>query len=222
MKSVPHLRHSLAWSLCTATALTGMAGVIGAVGMWAIGTPRAKASESREFSSQEEAQLRAGKLVVRPETRSVGNTHLLGGLSWQLINAPPATVWRALTDVRGYSHFLPAVEQAVLVETVGNTQSLFIRHRLGFITASYWVRAVHDAAHARLRFRLDRDHASSIRDAWGELRVTPYAEHRSVVSLAIMADLGEGLFVGLVRSNVHEWMLRVPEQLRRFVESRRE
>jgi hypothetical protein len=39
------------------------------------------------------------------------------------------------------------------------------------------------------------------------------------VSLAILADVGEGLIAGLVRKNVHEWMLRVPEQLKKFVES---
>jgi hypothetical protein len=186
-----------------------------------VALPRVGASESREFSSQEEALLRAGKLVVRAEQRTLAGAHLLGGLSWQVINASPTTVWRALGDVRGYSHFLPAVEEARLVESVGTTQSVFVLHRLGFITASYWVRVVHDAAHGRVRFRLDRDHPSSIRDAWGELRVTPYPNHKSVVSLAIMADLGEGLVVGLVRANVHEWMLRVPEQLKRFVEAKR-
>jgi hypothetical protein len=197
------------------------AALAGVVYVSAAAIPRVGASESREFSSQEEALLRAGKLVVRPEQRTIRGAHLLGGLSWQVINAPPATVWRALSDVRGYSHFLPAVEEAQLVESVGSTQSVFILHRLGFITASYRVRVVHDAAHGRIRFRLDRDHPTSIRDAWGELRVTPYPNHKSVVSLAIMADLGEGLVVGLVRANVHEWMLRVPEQLKRFVEARR-
>ncbi|HEX4354573.1 MAG TPA: SRPBCC family protein, partial [Polyangiales bacterium] len=72
--------------------------------------PRANASESREFSSEEEAQLREGKLVVRPEERNVGRAHLLGGMSWQLIDATPSRVWRALTDVRAYPRFLPAVE----------------------------------------------------------------------------------------------------------------
>jgi hypothetical protein len=73
-------------------------------------------------------------------------------------------------------------------------------------------------ADARMRFRLDRSRPSSIRDAFGELRVTPYPQGRSVVSLAILADVGEGLVAGLVRSNVHEWMLRVPAQLKKYVE----
>jgi ribosome-associated toxin RatA of RatAB toxin-antitoxin module len=207
------LRHSIAWA--------GVVAVAGAAYAWLAPVSHAGASETREFSSEESALLRAGKLVVRAEQRTTPNSHLLGGLSWQVINATPAATWRAMTDVRAYPRFLPAVEEARLLEVVGPTQTVSIRHRLGFITADYCVRVVEDAARGRIRFRLDHDHPSSIRDAWGELSVSAYPNHQSVVSLAIMADLGEGLIVGLVRANVHEWMLRVPEQLKRYVESHR-
>jgi ribosome-associated toxin RatA of RatAB toxin-antitoxin module len=211
-----HQHRSAGWSARALAALVCGIGVFATEDL-----PRARASESREFSSEEEAQLRAGKLVVRAEQRTVGRAHLLGGMSWQLIDASPARVWRTLSDVHAYPHFLPAVEEAVRVESNGAKQSIFIRHRLGFITASYWVRALLEPSAGRLRFKLDREHPSSIRDAWGELRVTPFQNQQSVVSVAIMADLGDGLFVGLARSNVHEWMLRVPEQLKHYVESHR-
>ena len=200
---------------------------------WFAPVPGARASESREFSSQETALLRAGKLVVRPEQRTLGGAHVMGGLSWQVVRATPATVWRAMTDVHAYARFLPAVEEARLIEAIGPTRAVFVRHRLGFISGSYVVRLAHDSAHGRIRFRLDHDYPSSLRDAWGEISVSPYTSNipgrraelapgqQSVVSLAIMADVGEGLIVGLVRSNVHEWMLRVPEQLKRYVEGRR-
>jgi Polyketide cyclase / dehydrase and lipid transport len=183
--------------------------------------PEARASESREFSSQEEAELRAGKLVVRAEQRTLRGAHLIGGMSWQVIDAPPDDVFRELTDVRAYPHFLPAVEEARLLDVNGPNLSVFIHHRLGFVSASYRVRAVVDAAHRTLRFRMDHEHPSSIRDAWGELHVSAYGNHQSVASLAILADLGEGMLLGLVRSNVHEWMLRVPQQLKRHVEKQR-
>jgi carbon monoxide dehydrogenase subunit G len=216
MNQFQHQRRTFAWwAGCVFAALAGL------LCAFALGSAPVDASESREFSSQEQALLRAGKLVVRAEQRSIGTQRLLGGMSWQVVDATPARVWRALSDARTYSHFLPAVEEARLIESIGTNQLLFIRHRLGFVTASYSVRAHYDAAQGRVRFHMDRERASSIRDAWGELRVTPYAGQKSVVSLAIMADLGEGLVVGLVRSNVHEWMMRVPEQLKRFIESRR-
>jgi ribosome-associated toxin RatA of RatAB toxin-antitoxin module len=214
--SVHQYRGSAGW------AARALAALACGLGVFAIeGLPRVRASESREFSSEEEAQLRAGKLVVRAEQRTLGRARVLGGMSWQVIDAAPARVWQVLCDAHAYPHFLPAVEEAVLVESSGAKQSIFIRHRLGFITASYWVRAVLEPARGRLAFKLDHEHPSSIRDAWGELRVTPFQNQQSVVSLAIMADLGEGLFVGLARSNIHEWMLRIPEQLKRYVESHR-
>jgi hypothetical protein len=180
-------------------------------------TPEVRASETREFSTEEEAALREGKLVVRSEQRSLGNAHLLGGMSWQVIDASPALVLRALCDVNAYPHFLPAVEDARWSgETV--LPRLEITHRLGFVTASYSVKVSRDLPHGVLRFRIDRDRPHSIRDAWGELRVNAYGKQQSVVALAIMADLGEGLFVGLLRSSIHEWMLRVPEQLKHYVE----
>lgn len=178
-----------------------------------------QASETREFSSQEEAELRAGKLVVRPQTINRRGVQMLGGMSWQMIDAPPSAVWRVLTDPHEYAKFLPAVEEVRLMAASGMSQTLFVQHRLGFLSGSYWINLVQDPAHARVRFRLDHDHPSSIRDAWGEMRVSAYGRDASVVSLVIMADLGEGLFVGLVRSNVHTWMLRVPELLKRHVEA---
>jgi carbon monoxide dehydrogenase subunit G len=185
---------------------------------WRPGSSAALASDSRAFSEQEERLLREGRLVVRPTEVVRGQSRLMGGLAWQLVNASPERVWRALSDVRHYSRFLPAVEEARFIEHSGAEQRLFIRHRLGFVSASYFVLAAPDGAKGRIRFRLDHSRPSSIRDAFGELRVSAYAQGKSVVSLAILADVGDGLLAGIVRSNIHEWMLRVPEQLKKFVE----
>jgi hypothetical protein len=179
----------------------------------------ALSSDSRSFSAEEEQSLRSGQLVVRPTEVVRGGARLMGGLAWQVVSASPQRVWRAMTDVRTYPRFLPAVEEVRFVETSGTDQRLFIRHRMGFVGASYFVLATNDAQSYRVKFRLDRSRPSSIRDAFGELRVSPYPDGRSVVSLAILADVGEGLIAGLVRKNVHEWMLRVPQQLKKFVES---
>jgi carbon monoxide dehydrogenase subunit G len=214
MKAPQHRRHGvLAW---TFAALAG-----GLYAMAWLELPRARAKDSREFSSEETEQLRAGKLVVRPEQRNVAGMRLIGGMSWQLIDAPPSEVWRTMIDVRAYTHVLPAVVEARLIEVEGESRKLFIRHQVGFVEASYFVDAVYEAGEGRVRFRLDHDKPSSIREAWGEVRVTPYPEQRSVVSLVIMSDLGEGLGVALVRGKAHDWMLKVPEMVKRHVDKQR-
>ena len=206
--SVESLRLSAAWAAALLTALALCAPVL----------PAALATEARELSSQEEAELRAGKLVVRPEQRSVRGLHLRGGMAWQLIQATPDAVYRVLSDERTYVKYLPSAELVQLISTQ-SPQLLFIQHRLGFVHGSYYVHTLRDPGTRSVRFRMDRSRPSSIREAWGELRVSPYGKSQSVVSLAIMADLGEGLMIGLVRENVHTWMLRVPALLKRYVES---
>jgi hypothetical protein len=173
------------------------------------------ASEARELSSEEEADLRAGKLVTRPLEKQAFGRQLIGGLAWQLIDADVDSVYAALTDVHAHVKYLPAAEDVREVAP----KILFVQHRLGLIRAGYYVRTLHDPSRHSLRLQLDRSRPSSIRDAWAELRVYPYGEHRSVVSLIVMADLGDSLVIRLIRSNVHTWMLRVPQLLKRYVET---
>jgi len=191
---------------------------LSAAALLALSASVALASEARELSSEEQAELRAGKLVVRAELRTLRGAQLRGGMAWQLIAASPDVVYRTLTDERSYVKYLPSAEHVQLISATP-PQTVFIQHRLGFVRGSYYVRTVHDARARTLRFRMDHSRPSSIRDAWGELRVSPYGKSQCIVSLAIMADLGEGLWIGLVRDDVHTWMLRVPALLKRYVEA---
>jgi len=181
--------------------------------------PHADARDARELSMQELADLRAGKLVLRREVRRVQGVPWHGGMAWQLIHRSADDVYRALGDIQTYPAYLPAAKDVQLV-TEGPPQLLFVKHQLGPVHASYYVLVSRDPARRSLRFRLDRERPASIRNAWGELQVTPYGEDRSVVSYVISADLGEGLGIGLIRSEVHHWMMRVPELLRRQLEKR--
>lgn len=172
----------------------------------------------RDFTPEETARLLEGRLVTRPEKLTVGEARFFGGMAWQRIDAPASRVWKTLTDTSSYPHFLPSVDEALVVDSGEREQRLFIHHSYGPISASYYVLMSASPARRRLRFRLDRSRAGSLRDAYGELRVTPLPDGQSVVSMVIMADIGPGLLTGVVRSHVHEWMLRVPEQLKNHVE----
>jgi len=198
------MRLTAAWTAIVCTALT-------------LTSAPLQASEARELSSEEEADLRAGKLVTRPLEKLSHGRQLIGGMSWQLIDANIETVFAALTDERAHVKYLPAAEDVRRVAP-GPPPILFVQHRLGLIRAGYFVRAAADRSRHSLRIQLDRSRPSSIRDAWAELRVYPYGDHRSVVSLIVMADLGDSLVIRVIRSNIHTWMLRVPELLKRHVE----
>jgi len=198
------LRLTAAWTAIVCAALT-------------LASEPLRASEARELSSEEEADLRAGKLVTRPQEKLSRGRQLIGGMSWQLVEANIDTVFAALTDEHAHVKYLPAAEDVRKVEP-GPPPILFVQHRVGLVRAGYFVRATSDPSRHSLRIQLDRSRPSSIRDAWAELRVSPYGHHRSVVSLIVMADLGDSLVIRLIRGNIHTWMLRVPELLKRHVE----
>jgi hypothetical protein len=188
-------------------------------GALTLASARARGADARELSTEEEADLRAGKLVVRPTERELHGRQLIGGMSWQLINADVEQVYSALTDVNAHVKYLPAAEEVRLIAP-GPPQLLFVQHRLGPIRASYFVHKTTDPARHSMLIRMDHSRPSALRDAWAEVRVHPYGAHASIVSLVVMADLGEGLIVGVIRSNVHTWMLRVPMLLKRYIEAR--
>jgi hypothetical protein len=198
--------------------LTAAARLLIVCGLLTLAAVPTRASEARELSSEEEADLRAGKLVTRPLEKMSYGRQLIGGMSWQLIDANVDSVYAALTDVHAHAKYLPAAEDVREVAP-GPPPILFVQHRLGLIRAGYYVRTLNDPLQHSLRLQLDRSRPSSIRDAWAELRVYPYGDHRSVVSLIVMADLGDSLVIRMIRSNVHTWMLRVPELLKRYVEA---
>jgi hypothetical protein len=203
------------WSTILATLLLGASAGASAWGLFGAGL--AFADGTRTFSAQEQKDLNAGRLVVRSETRSVGDAHLVGGLAWQVIDAEVTQVWATLADVTTYAGFLPAVSEAKRVARLAHAERIFIRHRYSVVDASYYVLMSPDAAHGRLPFHLDHTQPSAISDAYGELRVSPFGAGRSVVSFAIMVDVGDGLWAGLLRGEIHKWLLRVPEQLARYM-----
>jgi hypothetical protein len=187
-------------------------------GVLQLSTASTHASDARELSSEEEANLRAGILVTRPIEKMSYGRQLIGGMSWQLIDADAERVFATLTDVNAHAKYLPAAEDVRQVSP-GPPAVLFVQHRLGLIRAGYFVRSLPEPSLRSLRLQLDRSRPSSIRDAWAELRVYPYGGRRSVVSLIVMADLGDSLVIRMIRANIHTWMLRVPELLKRHVEA---
>lgn len=176
---------------------------------------------SSTFSAEERRRLSRGELVMRRESRRRGELRLVGGTSWQVVDAPPDVVWAAVTDTDDYTAFLPRVVESRIVRERETRRLVFLRHRQGPIEASYTVRIDFMPSQRMARFRIDTTRPSAIRDGWGFFAVQPFGDDRSMVTFGIMADLGSGMLTGLIRPRVHEWMLRVPEELKKHVERER-
>ncbi|MDB4972827.1 MAG: hypothetical protein JWN48_1168 [Myxococcaceae bacterium] len=175
----------------------------------------------KPFSAEERKRLVAGQLVTRPVSERRGDLRLIGGSAWQIIKAPPDAVFRALLDTNSYPKLLPTVSSASLVSEALTQRRVKLEHKRGPLGISYRLALTIDAARRDINFKLNDKLDSGMRAAWGYFAVTPYGESQSLLSYGIMADPGDGLIVGIVRGVIHEWMLKVPAQVRRHVESAR-
>ncbi|KPK51231.1 MAG: hypothetical protein AMJ63_13015, partial [Myxococcales bacterium SG8_38_1] len=58
-----------------------------------------------------------------------------------------------------------------------------------------------------------------IRAGWGFIRVRPYKNDRTLVSFGALVDIGDGVFVSIVRPAVRKDLLRIPHFLKQHLES---
>lgn len=173
----------------------------------------------KPFSQDEKARLLAGKLVKRAVTEERTGLQLIGGASWQLIKAPPDVVFRALLDTKNYSHSLPTVSRATLVSEQASIRRVKLEHKKGPLGISYRLALTIDKQRRDINFKLNDRLDSGMRAAWGFMSVQAYGPAQTLLSYGVMADPGDGLIVGLVRSVIHEWLLKVPAQVKKHVES---
>lgn len=182
-------------------------------------TPLAHASaQDTGFSRDERARLRQGELVVRSEARERGQHRLIGGTSFQVIDASPEAVWRAVLDTPRYPRFIPIAVEAREVEHSDTRRLVMLRHEQGPVELSYHVDVAVQADRKTLQFRVDRTRPGDVSEGWGFLQVRPFGENQTIVTFGIFADVGSGMVAGFFRPRLHEWMMRVPAELRRYLD----
>lgn len=178
------------------------------------------ASDSSLFTPQEWQRLDEGKLVTRPSTRTKGSLRLMGGASWQVIDAAPTSVWRALLDTPRYDRMMPSVISARLIRESNGTRSVQMRQgERGLVETSYVLKVNVHEERRDITFAVDDrfDH-DMVKAAWGFYSVRPYRDGKTLLAYSVMADIGSGPLVALLRGSVHEWMLKSPSLVKRFVE----
>lgn len=185
-----------------------------------LGEQKTSSLNQAPFTQEEQDKLRAGELVTRASTEARGKLRLMGGTSWQLIDASPDSVFRALLDTAQYFRILPAVTGSIVLDEQPGYRRVRLEHKKGPLGISYNIGARVYEERKDITFLLEEAPLGLPRAAWGFFSVRPYGEGKTLLSYGVMADPGEGLVLSLMRGLVHEWMLRVPRQVKYFVESR--
>src|SRR5690606_22351034 len=131
---------------------------------------------------------------------------------------PPAAVWRALHDTAHLGDMLPGLTHSRQTFHRGDSRGVHVRHGQGAVTAEYGLRLNYIEASRVLMFQVDDDQQSALRAGWGFMKVQPWGEGKPLLSFGILADVGTGMLSGALRPKIHEWMLRVPRTIMRYVE----
>jgi len=147
-----------------------------------------------------------------------GQQELIGGAAWQVIDARPDVVWRALLDTAHYRRFMPRLLEAKLIGERGDIRTVFIRQGSELVDASYYMKIHVLEAQRDITFAVDESRPHDLRAAWGFYAVRPYGPDRTLLAYGIMADIGGGILTGMLKGSIHEWMLKVPWLVKRFVE----
>lgn len=181
--------------------------------------PPAWAGLASGLTQNEQRALDAGELVVREATRSEGSLDLVGGTSYQLIDAKPDVLWKALLDTPRYPRMMPRVLEAKLVSQDDDERTVYLRQgAAGILEKRYYLTLDVDEERRDIAFALDRRRPHNVEAAWGFCSLRPYRDGRVLLTYGVMADMGGGLFGWFLRSSVHEWMLKTPSLIKRFIE----
>jgi carbon monoxide dehydrogenase subunit G len=174
------------------------------------------------LSQADRQALLGGATVSRPVRFERGDEgSYIGGVSYQVVQASPARVLAALSDVDALPRALPRTQSATLVSRdAGGARVELVQGNAPFLV-TYTVKLAQEPGGDVIRFWLDPERPHDVRDVWGFFRVTPFGRGKSLVTLAVALDIGPGLARMLLSDRVERMILRAPAKIREYVEPAR-
>ena len=183
------------------------------------------AAPSRSFSSNDQLTLEdkkllaKGELVMKEKNEQRGAYKLFGGQSWQIIDVPVDVAWNALKNLPDYKTFIPLATESNVKHQTGKEADLAVRQQWGPIDIRYVLQTTVETDRGAVVFRVDHSKEHDIRAGWGFIRVRPYKEEQTLVSFGALVDIGDGVFVSIVRPAVRRDLLRIPYFFKKHLET---
>jgi hypothetical protein len=185
----------------------------------------ARAPEVRAdtLTAPETARLGRGETVIRENKWSPGwSAHYIGGVTYTVVDASPADISTVLEDVESYRRVLPRTKRVKLVSIEPNGDRLVeLVQGNALVEAEYTIRVRHFPALHEVRFWLETTRPHEIDDAFGYFRVEPSTgpagEQQTLLTYAILVDVGPGIVRDLFEAKVRTALLSVPQLVRRYV-----
>ena len=213
MNTVRHRQERRRWSILP-TALTLLS-----VLTVTFAAPSLSFSSSDKLTDEDKKLLVAGELVVKQKNEQRGSYKMIGGQSWQIVDVPVEVAWRAIVDLPGYRHCIPLAAESQVKHQAGNEADLAMRQQWGPIDVRYVFQTTLEPDRRSMVFRVDHSQDHDIRAGWGFLRVRRFQGNRPLESFEALVDIGDGVFVSIIRPAVRRDLLRIPFYFKRHLES---
>ncbi len=187
---------------------------------------RAPAAHADALTSTESDRLGRGETVIREHTWEPGySARYIGGVTYTIVDASAAETTNLLEDVASFRHVLPRTKRVKLVSIEPNGDRLVeLVQGNALMEAEYTLRVRNYADRAgrrEVRFWLETSCPHEIDDAFGYFRVEPLTgssgEPRTLLTYAVLVDIGPGIVRDLFEERVRAALLTVPQLVRRYV-----
>ena len=231
--SVRRLRSSGFWCALACLAVTSALSVAGERS--ALANPTAEASgEHVDRShvvddSSPQALLSRGETLRYPQEADTTSGHYVGGVSYTVVDGPSVAITALCEDASAWRTFLPHVTGVRVVERRGDDLFVEITQGNALVDATYTLHVHLDEQLGEARFWMVRGRPHDLGDAWGYFRFTPIdvataatSEHagtpaRTLVTVGVLVDVGDGWMRGLVEPKVQSAVLGVAGRVRDYV-----
>jgi ribosome-associated toxin RatA of RatAB toxin-antitoxin module len=180
--------------------------------------PSPSLSSNDKLTDEDKKLLVSGELVVKQKNEQRGSLKLIGGQSWQIVDVPVDIAWQAVADLSRYKRFIPLATESHVKHQAGNEADLAMRQQWGPIDVRYVFQTTLDPDGRSMVFRVDHSQDHDIRAGWGFMRVRPFKGNRTLVSFGALVDIGDGVFVSIIRPAVRRDLLRIPFYFKRHLE----
>jgi hypothetical protein len=142
--------------------------------------------------------------------------YLVGGISYQRVRTPPALLLRTLQQPDNLPELLPFTLSATKLAGTNSDAQIEIEQGRAPIVGSYTVRAVRRGE--QIKFWLDKRRPAPFDDLWGYFRVSPYAQQDSLLTVAVLLDLGPTMMRLFFEEKIQRIALATPRKIRDYVE----
>lgn len=182
---------------------------VATIGAALVSSPRATA-----LSDLQKVRLAQGDSVIEPLVHETDAHRYVGGVSYHVVSADADHVSRVLRDPARYRELFARLESAQVLgsDANGRTRVRFT-HAMGPFRGSYTLLFECHQKGTYCKFRVDRTSPNDLDDGWGFVRLTQLPGHRTLVTWAVLVDVGGGIVRSLFEDRIQRAILDVPRRL---------